>query len=350
MKIEPAFLKGMDLSFVDEIESEGGAYYDNGVQRDVLDILRDNGVNSVRLRLWNEPKYDYTNLKKTIQMAKRVKDKNMHFLLDFHYSDYWADPGKQYKPKAWEGLSFPELTEALKQFTKQTILALKEQGALPDMVQIGNEITNGMVWDDGRVGDEWDTPEQWSKLAKLIQAGIDGVNEATGDGARIPIMLHVDRGGDNEGSRYFYDRIFALGVDFDVIGLSYYPWWHGTVEAFTANMNDLAVRYNKDIVVVETAYPWTTAPKDADPATFKIEEWSIPDYAPTPEGQAAFLAMLLGTIKETAGGRGIGVYYWEPCWIPSKPAWSVEHDNNWSHLTMFDYDGNKLDSLSVFKR
>ncbi|QMV41933.1 glycoside hydrolase family 53 protein [Cohnella cholangitidis] len=349
MTVDTTFLKGMDISFVDEIETEGGAYYDNGRKRDVLDILKDNGVNSARLRLWNEPKHDYVNLKKTKEMAKRIKEKGMHFLLDFHYSDYWADPSKQFKPKAWEGLSFPELAQAVRQFTRNAIAELKEQGTLPDMVQIGNEITNGMIWTDGRVDGEWNTERQWRNLADLVQAGIDGLNEALDEGEKVPVMIHVDRGADNEGSRYFYDRLIRQGVGFDIIGLSYYSWWHGTLDQLKANLDDLANRYGKDIVVVEAAYPWTMTPPDDQPLIFNTEDWLYPGYPATPEGQEAFLRTLMDTIKSTPDNRGIGIYYWESCWIPSKPQWSVEHENNWSNLTMFDYKGNKLDSLRVFK-
>lgn len=343
------FLKGADISFVDEIEAEGGAFRENGAVRDVLDILRDAGVNSARLRLWNDPDFDYCNPQKTLVMARRIKEKGMHFLLDFHYSDYWADPSKQHMPKAWRGLSFAELTEAVRRFTRDIVVALKRQGTLPDMVQIGNEITNGMIWEQGRVDGEWNTEAQWEKLAKLVQAGVQGLRETLAEGDDVPVMIHIDRGGDNEGSRYFFDRLAALGVEFDVIGLSYYSWWHGTLEAFADNINDLAQRYGKEIVVVEAAYPWTMTPPDEQPLIFNTEEWLYPGYPASPEGQAAWLRTLMDTIRSIPNGLGTGLYYWEPCWIPSKPHWSVGHENNWSNLTLFDYAGNKLPSLDVFK-
>lgn len=340
-------LKGADISFVDEIETEGGAFYDNGLKRDVLDILKDSGVNSARLRLWNNPDFDYCNPAKTMMMAKRIKDKGLHFLLDFHYSDYWADPGKQYMPKAWQSLNFVELVQAVEDFTSEILLQLKEQGTLPDMVQVGNEITNGMIWEQGRVGGEWNTKEQWQKLASLIEAGIRGVRAVAAD---LPIMIHIDRGADNEGSRYFYDRLDQHHIEFDIIGLSYYSWWHGALEAFTHNMNDLAERYEKDIVVVEVAYPWTMTPPDNQSLIFNTEEWVYSGYPATPEGQTAWLLNLMKLIKEVPNDRGIGFYYWEPCWIPSKLTWSVGHENNWSNLTLFDYQGNKLSSLDAYQQ
>lgn len=346
--MEIDFIKGADISFVDEIESEGGAFYENGVQRDVLEILKDSGVNSARLRIWNNPNFDYCNPAKTIKMAKRIKDKSLHFLLDFHYSDYWADPGKQYMPKAWESLSFPELVQAVEEFTHSFISELIAQGAAPDMVQVGNEITNGMIWGEGRVDGEYNTPQQWEKLGQLITAGIRGVQSAAKSGQKIPVMIHIDRGGDNEGSRYFYDKLVELGIEYDIIGLSYYSWWHGTLEQFSANLHDLAERYKKPIVVVEVAYPWTITPPDDQPLIFNTEEWVHEGFPATVEGQKQWLQELMKRIRAVPHQLGIGLYYWEPCWIPSKPKWSVGHENNWSNLTLFDYKGNKLDSLNAF--
>lgn len=343
------FIKGADISFVDEIESEGGAFYENGEPRDVLDILKDSGVNAARLRVWNNPNFDYCNPRKTVKMAKRIKEKGLHFLLDFHYSDYWADPGKQHMPKEWEGLSFPQLVEAVESFTASLLRELGAAGAMPDMVQIGNEITCGMIWEAGRVDGEYNTPEQWAKLAELIRAGVRGVRSVSSEAHAIPTMIHIDRGGDNEGSRYFYDKMQELEVEYEIIGLSYYPWWHGPLEDFTNNLHDLAKRYQKPIVVVEVAYPWTMTPPDDQELIFSKEEWIQPGYPATVEGQRLWLAELMKRIKEVPDGLGLGLYYWEPCWIPSKPNWSVGHPNNWSNLTMFDYKGNKLDSLDVFR-
>ncbi|MBD8070744.1 arabinogalactan endo-beta-1,4-galactanase [Bacillus sp. PS06] len=345
------FLNGVDISFVDEIETEGGKFYDNNKEVDVIALLKLSGVNSIRLRLWNEPTGGYCNLERTIQVAKRIKENGLHFLLDFHYSDYWADPGKQTKPKDWANLSFTELTEAVHTFTKDTIQTLKSEAVLPDMVQIGNEIINGMLWDEGRVmEDGFDNDKQWENLARLIKAGLSGLHDALTSEDHVETMIHIDRGGDNKNSRKFFDKIHQLDVTYDVIGLSFYPWWHGTMSDLEENLNDLATRYEKDIVVVEVAYPWTLA--SADPSVeniFNSEEQLIDGYPATVEGQSAYLKDLIKIIKNTPNQHGVGVYYWEPCWIPSKKEWSVGHDNGWANLTLFDFDGNKLDSLDVFK-
>ncbi|MFC5465909.1 glycoside hydrolase family 53 protein [Lederbergia graminis] len=345
------FLKGVDISFVDEIEAEGGKFFDAGRGVDVLALLKESGINSIRLRLWNNPEGGYCNLERTIQFAKRIKEHGFHFLLDFHYSDYWADPGKQTKPKEWENYTFAQLVEAVRDFTRHTIHSLKLEDVLPDMVQIGNEIINGMLWDEGRVMDDgFDTDEQWENLAQLIKAGMTGLQDAITKEDKVTTMIHIDRGGDNEKSRKFFDRMSLLKVEYDIIGLSYYPWWHGSLQDLEHNLHDLADRYKKDIIVVEVAYPWTLSSDDVNlPFIFNSKEQLLEGYPATVEGQAKYLKDLITIIQQTPNQHGVGVYYWEPCWIPSKKQWSVGHDNNWANLTLFDFRGNKLESLNIFK-
>lgn len=345
------FFKGMDISFLDEIETEGGSFYENNSKVDMIDLLKRNGVNSIRLRIWNDPPGGYCNLERTKMMAKRIKEAGLHFLLDFHYSDSWADPAKQFKPKAWEGLCFSDLVQAVNDYTRNVIQELKQQDTLPNMVQIGNEITPGMLWDDGRVsekGGEFDLDSQWNNLAELIQSGISGLNEALED-EKVDIMLHIDRGGDHEASRYFYDKMERLGIKFDIIGLSYYPWWHGTLQQLEENITGLSLRYKKEIIVVETAYPWTFTTKEGYQNMVDSEDQLHSGYSASVEGQANYLKDIMNLIQKAGNGHGRGLYYWEPCWIPSKKEWSVGHENGWGNLALFDFEGNKLDSLDVFK-
>ncbi|MBC7588455.1 MAG: glycosyl hydrolase 53 family protein, partial [Chitinophagaceae bacterium] len=187
------------------------------------------------------PKKGFCDLEHTKQMAKRIKAAGMKFLLDFHYSDYWADPGKQYKPAAWKNLSFVELKKAVFDYTKKVLVELKEQGTLPDMVQAGNEINHGMLWPDGSIGNI-------DKLAQLINAGNAAVKEVD---ASIAIMVHIALGGQNSESEFFLDNMIARNVKFDLIGESYYPKWHGTLDDLRDNLTRLALKYNKDVVVVE---------------------------------------------------------------------------------------------------
>jgi beta-galactosidase len=240
---------GADISFLPELEARGMKFSDQGTEKDAIQILKDHGFNYVRLRIFNDPARDsgyspqkgFCDLANTKKMAKRVKDAGMKLLLDFHYSDYWADPGKQYKPAAWRNLSFEELKKALYDYTKEVIQQLKDQGTTPDMVQVGNEINHGMIWPDGNVANMDD-------LAHLLSAGIAAVKSVD---PSITIMLHIALGGQNDESVFFIDNMLARGVYFDVIGESYYPKWHGTLDDLRDNLNDLVRRYNKDVIVVE---------------------------------------------------------------------------------------------------
>lgn len=243
---------GADISFLPELEAGGMKFSDNGVEKDAIQILKDHGFNYVRLRIFNDPARDsgyspkkgFCDLANTKKMAKRVKDAGMKLLLDFHYSDYWADPGKQYKPAAWRGLSFEELKKQVYVYTKDVIQQLKDQGTTPDMVQVGNEINHGIIWPEGNVSN-------FEGLAQLINAGTAAVKSVD---PSITMMLHVALGGQNDESVFFIDNMIARGVYFDVIGESYYPKWHGTLDDLRDNLTDLVRRYGKDVIVVEYSH------------------------------------------------------------------------------------------------
>jgi beta-galactosidase len=240
---------GADISFLPQLEDRGMKFSDKGVQKDAVQILKDHGFNYIRLRLFVDPAADsgyapgkgFCDLSHTIAMAKRVKAAGMKFLLDFHYSDTWADPQKQFKPGAWKGEKFEQLRQTVFNYSKEVIEKLKAVGAAPEMVQVGNEINHGMIWPDGHINN-------LDRLAQLVYAGIQGVKAAD---PSIQIMLHVALGGQNDESRFFLDNMIMRGVPFDVIGLSYYPRWHNTLEDLRYNLNDLARHYDKDVIVVE---------------------------------------------------------------------------------------------------
>jgi len=239
---------GADISFLPQLEDEGIKFSVDGKQGDAIQILKDHGFNYIRLRIFVNPETDsgyskkgYCGLEQTKQMAKRIKAANMKFLLDFHYSDYWADPGKQFKPAAWKKLSFDDLTKAVHDYTKNVMTELKNQGTSPDMVQIGNEINHGMLWPDGSF-------TQPDNLAALLKAGISAVKEVS---PSTKIMLHIALGGENAESRQWLDAMISRGVDFDVIGESYYPQWHGTLDSLKKNLTDLSQRYKQSVVVAE---------------------------------------------------------------------------------------------------
>jgi len=240
---------GADISFLPQTEDRGMKYSDNGVEKDAVQILKDHGLNYIRLRLFVNPENDsgyspkkgFCDLQHTIAMGKRIKTAGMKFLLDFHYSDTWADPQKQYKPAAWKGLNFDQLKQTVFTYSKNVIQALKDAGAQPDMVQIGNEINHGMIWPEGHINN-------LDSLAQLVYASIQGVKAVD---PAITIMLHIALGGQNDEARFFLDNMITRGVPFDVVGLSYYPRWHNTLEDLRYNLDDLARRYGKDLIVVE---------------------------------------------------------------------------------------------------
>lgn len=247
---ETTKMLGADISFLPQLEDRGMKFSDNGIEKDPMIIMKNHGINYIRLRIFNDPARDsggyspkkgFCDLEHTKQMAKRVKAAGMKFLLDFHYSDTWADPGKQYKPAAWRNLSFEDLKKALYEYTKKVMQELKDQGTVPDMVQVGNEINHGMVWPEGNVSNV-------DSMSQLIAAGIAAVKAVD---PSVIIMLHVALGGQNDEAVFFMDQVMARKIHFDVIGLSYYPKWHGTLDDLRDNMNDLLRRYKKDIIVVE---------------------------------------------------------------------------------------------------
>lgn len=248
-KREVGKMLGADISFLPQLEDRGIKFSDNGTEKDAIQILKDHGFNYVRLRIFNDPARDsgyspkrgFCDLANTKKMAKRVKDAGMKLLLDFHYSDYWADPGKQYKPAAWRQLSFSDLKKAVYDYTKQVIQELKDQGTTPDMVQIGNEINHGIIWPEGNVSN-------LDSLAQLLNAGTAAVKAVD---PNVIMMLHVALGGQNDESVFFIDNMIARGVPFDVIGESWYPKWHGTLDDLRDNLADLNRRYGKDVIVVE---------------------------------------------------------------------------------------------------
>jgi arabinogalactan endo-1,4-beta-galactosidase len=248
-KKQPDKMLGADISFLPELESRGKKFTDKGVEKDGIQILKDNGFNYVRLRIFNNPAADsgyspgkgFCDLEHTKQMAKRIQAAGLHFLLDFHYSDYWADPGKQFKPTAWKQLDFVGLRQAVHDFTRDVLKALKDQNTLPDMVQVGNEINHGILWPDGNA-------TNMDTLAAFLMAGCQAVRETD---PAIILMLHIACGGQNAESRFFLDNMLQRKVPFDIIGESYYPRWHGTLDDLTKNLQDLATRYGKKIIVVE---------------------------------------------------------------------------------------------------
>ncbi len=264
---------GADLSFLKQAEDSGFKFKENGQAKPGILIFKDHGYNWIRLRLFHSPTRLPNNLAYTISTAKSAKEMGFRFLLDYHYSDTWADPGKQFIPKAWEKLSHQELVDSVYEYTRTTMHAFHEAGVSPDMVQIGNEISNGMLWPDGKL------PGNWDNLADLIRAGINGCYASCENNQHPRIMLHIDKGGDKAFTKYWYDKLHTYDIDYDVMGQSYYPWWHGSILDLRETLNFMALEYKKEIMVVEAAYNYAPAEYKDKPAPFDE----------TPDGQREYL-------------------------------------------------------------
>jgi arabinogalactan endo-1,4-beta-galactosidase len=290
------FAVGADLSFLRQAEQRGVVFKVDGQAQPGLRIFKDHGYNWVRLRVFNAPRGLPNDLPYTIALAREAKALGLKFLLDFHYSDTWADPGKQFLPAAWQGKSHAELVTAVYEYTRDTVKACREAGVLPDMVQVGNEVIAGMLWPDGKL------PDQWDHFAELVKAGIRGIEAGRGNGPKPRVMIHIDRGGDRARTKWFFDRLDSYHVDYDVIGQSYYPWWQGSLANLKDNLAFMATEYKKDVMLVEVAYCWR-------PTEYRQRPGPFPE---TPEGQRAFLEEVSRIVREAPDHRGIGVFWWEP--------------------------------------
>jgi arabinogalactan endo-1,4-beta-galactosidase len=314
---------GADLSFLKSAEDRGFAFRENDSVKKGLLIFRDHGYNWIRLRLFHSPATLPNNLDYTIKLAKDAKEFGFRFLLDYHYSDTWADPGKQFIPKTWEKMSHKDLVKAVYNYTSETIRAFRNAGVLPEMVQIGNEVINGMLWPDGRL------PENWDNFAELVRAGIEGVYAGSGPKYHPDIMIHIDQGGNKEKTEYFFDKFLSYGIPFDYIGQSYYPWWHGTLLDLRDNMIFMAKKYKKPVILVEVAYCSSLTEYKDRPAPF-------PE---TPEGQREFLEEVNNIVLSTPDNLGAGIFWWEPATMGGR-----------STRDYFDEQGNVLPVITVFDK
>ena len=363
---EACFANGADLSLLKRNMDSGFVYKVNGGAIDPIVILRQAGFNYARLRLFHRPSLrgaQVNDLAYTLSLGQQLAESGFKLLLDLHYSDTWADPGKQTLPRQWENLPFDALEEAVYEYTREVVGAFVAVGVLPEMVQIGNEITPGMLWDHGRVAEahasntvHWtreassNNHQAWERLGKLLKAGGRGVRDAAGK--QTDIMIHIDRGGDLETSRWFFDKVLNQGVVFDVIGQSYYPFWHGVPDDLRVTLDSLSVCYGKDLYVVETAYPWKYHAMYKNSLSGDHAAWHrlVAQYPLSPEGQLNFTRDVIGLVKGTVGGRGKGVFYWAPEWVtPPRADFVDEGDAEpcWSRA-LFDDQGNALPALYAF--
>lgn len=362
------FIRGVDVSTLDMLEDLGAVYYQNGVQGDALTILHNNGANYVRLKLWVDP-YDANgnaygggnnDYATTLALAQRAKNLGMGILIDFHLSDFWADPANQIKPKAWENLTYSQLQTTVYNYMKTTLNNFASAGIVPDMVQVGNEISAGILYEDGQI--VVNGTEDFSGLAGLLEYAIAGVRDSSA--ANTKIILHLDMGGQNSLYTWFFRGLLteSPNLDFDVFGLSYYPMWHGTMEGLQYNLNYLANTYNKEVCVVETAYAWTTEDGDGVGNVFIEGDEETGGYEASTDGQFEFMNDLETVLLNVPNDLGIGFFYWEPEWVPVQDGTyatsagvaykndTVTPSNTWDNMTLFDFNGNALSSIKVLNQ
>ena len=330
------FMKGVDLSILKQVEDNGGLFYDNGNQIDPIQEFNSKGINTVRLKIWHNPLLNYNDLESVLEIAERVKNAELDLLLDFHYSDTWADPSNQNKPAAWENLNFETLCDSIEQYSRYVITKLKNQNTLPKYVQIGNETDCGFLWPDGYVCGESNNDIQWNKLRDLFMHAIEGVNTALDFEDSLKIISHVSSGGN-----WFFGNLLEEDIPIDILAISYYPMWHGTLADLNQNINMLATQFGKPVLVVETAYPFTLSWNDNTNNILGLETQLLDGYEASEEGQFSFLYDLISLVHDN--DFGYGICYWAPDWISTS-----QFGSPWENQALFDFDGQLLDAVSVF--
>jgi arabinogalactan endo-1,4-beta-galactosidase len=345
---------GADLSFTPQELAAGAQFTYRGQQQSPVTIMRENGTNYVRMRLWVNPPTGYNDLSVDLALARQVRAAGMKIYLDVMYSDFWADPQHQDIPAAWQGQDLAQLTATVQSYTQQVIGAFAKQGTPVDMVSIGNEIRNGILWPVGQVNDPT-IPADYDNLATLLKAGVTGARAANPPGHQLLIMMHYDQGGNNALSQAFFQNLESEGVPFDVIGLSYYPFFHGTLSQMKANVDALATQFHKKIVIAETQYPWTLAngnsPLGDSTGNFVWEPSQLSSgYPASPGGQLSFVTDELSILAQVPDGLGAGLFYWAPDWIPGvpwEPGTGIGTPN--ANLTLFNSQGVALPSIGIFR-
>ncbi len=313
-----AFVKGADIGWLQQMEATGYKFYnDKGKEEDCLKILKDHGINTVRLRTWVNPSNDkasgHNSKAETVAMAVRAQKMGMRVMINFHYSDTWADPGKQKKPAAWEGHPFPTLLKDVYDYTFDVMSDLKKAGVTPEWVQVGNETPGGMIYPEG-------STKNWPQLAQLINKGHDAIKAVS---PRSKVILHLDQGNNKQRFRTWFDSATVHGAKYDIIGLSYYPWWLEGKPDYTLsindlgeNMNELAARYGKEVMVVEVGGEDTQ-----------------------PQNTYDMLVAVIQKTKAVPNGKGLGVIYWEP-----------QGARSWSRypLSAWGSDGRPTKAMDAF--
>ena len=366
---------GIDVStYLEQQRLTHQKYYKDGVEIDPFQLFKDNGVSIIRTRIWNRPYDDEGNpylggtndVDSFIELAKTLEKYEFNHMIDFHYSDFWADPAKQYLPKDWEKLSYEELVQAVYNFTKESLLKIKANGIDVKMVQVGNEITHGLLWPIGKLESGENRSASFDRYAGLLKSGIKAVKEVYPNASTI---LHLEESFNQNLYRDILSNLIARGAKFDILGTSYYPFWHHGFDEYFANIDMVQKEFGMTVMNVELGFPFTTLDyrKDEDGKAkhLVINADNIDDYLklmpfyPDRDGQAQFIEKFLDLAKKH---HLFGACYWEPLWVPgegicwgSKAAQIYQHDtskdtrNEWANQCLFDYDANALPALEKYK-
>lgn len=368
------FAYGVDASMVYEVEKNGGVYYNQaGQEQDVFQILNQNGANFLRLRLWNQPSDRYgreygggnNTVEVDIELAKRAQAANMNIMIDFHYSDFWADPDKQWIPKDWGSARKEEVPNLLYEFTRDTLQQFKDAGVNVNAVQVGNEINNGLVDQYGKIN--WsDSSSSFDYIAELLSAGIKASNEIFPDAYT---MIHLANGGNADEFETFFTNLDARGVNYDIIGASFYPYLSGTIENLEKCLNNIVEITNKPVIIAETSWGFTTDYNEYTANQFDESDAETGGYLISEQAQATMIRDLINLLANIPNQMGLGIFYWEPAWLPVEGAsWATAsgqsyayhgddlHRNNyedglnsWANQGLFSYSGKALSSIQTYK-
>ncbi len=323
------FIRAADVSYLPLIESEGTIYKKNGVAQNAITTLKNAGCNTIRIRLWKNPSDGHSGLTEVKTLATRVKNAGMKVWLTVHYSDTWADPGNQTKPNAWKSMNFNDLKTAVTDYTNQIMTEIN-----PDIIQIGNETNDGMLWPEGKLS------SNENQYLQLVMAATTAVRSKS---TSTKIMLHY---AGISGADWFFSKV--ANVDYDYIGLSYYPIWHGkSLTEVQTKMNTLGQLYNKKVLVAETAYPFTFGYNDYTNNIIGLPSQIIPDYLASNDGQKQFLLAVKQMVKQST--NGIGFCYWGTEWVAFRGATS-SNGSSWENQALWDFNTNALPAMDAFSQ
>lgn len=343
-RLGPLSIRGADISFTLQEEAIGKTVRGPGGEAPIEKVLAGAGADTVRLRLWVNPVSGTSSLPAALELARRAAAAGLRIILALHYADTWADHSVQSTPAAWRGLNPEALAATVRTYSAGVVRAFADQGTPVSIVQVGNEIDNGLLWPVGRL----DTAG-WDAVARLVAAGAAGAR--SGGGSQPPkIMVHLASSGHTDTVVGALEALQARGVRPDLVGLSYYPWWNGDLAVLQRTLDAVADQFDVDVLVAETAYPWTLANGDSQPNAVSSNA-ELPDGAAhpaTPAGQASWAEALRQVVLQVPRGHGAGFLFWEPGWLPGVNA-TPGHGSAYDNTTLFTWDGDPLPALASLR-